>query len=845
MKAQADRQIEEMINDGIIEKVYHPTQWNFAAFFIPKPNQPNQYRFVCDFSPLNRVLERAPHPFAAASDIIKTIPPGCNIFLCLDLLHGYHQIELSRQASDFCTFLLPSGRYSYRRAAMGLSISSDLFLAATDKALQGTSEICAKLVDDLLVHAPDLVTLEHRARLVLDKLRAANIVVSKKKMKISDTVQFAGYQVSPSGIRPDPKRLSALLTLQPPTNISQLRGWIGALNQVNIFHPQLACFLHENNKLLKKGAAFLWTEEHDRAFNKTKELLKTHLEIAFYDPTQPTYLLTDASYTGMGFCLCQAASWTENNAKPRKYNLIIAGSRSLTQAEQQYSVSEIELTAITWAMKKTDYYVRGAPDLRIVTDHKPLVAILQKSFAAMPNQRILRLCLKLADYSFTISHNMGKEHCLPDLLSRFPELSPRSAREDDFVVNTTSVDENWSEDLTMRRLMEVAGDDKQYQLLLRRLQQQFRPRANFGDPYIRSFHSVWDELSTEQGLVIYQDRIVLPPTAIPQIVELLHRSHHQTDKTLAAARARYFWPNMKSTIMSVCKSCKSCITYLPSQQKEPLLPTTADRPFQKLGGDVVTVAGKKILIVVDRFSSFVWVLPMPNETASTVISKLENLFFEACFSPEAFRFDSATNFRSYEFADFTKRWNIKVEFSSPHYKQSNGMSEMGCKRTRHLLEKYDGVISKEFRHALNVQRSTPLMFNNVPGPSPVQLLYGRGTRDPHLPALPRFYDRINYEINDAAKDVAAKARKAVYDSSSRLLSLLRPNQRIAIQSPHSQRWSKFGRVIRNRDHSERSYLVEDDDGNVYERNRRYLRPLGSGDVFKKVSFAKPEKTIIP
>ena len=132
---------------------------------------------------------------------------------------------------------------------------------------------------------------------------------------------------------------------------------------MNLFHPQLSSFLHENSKLLKKGAAYTWTEEHDKAFNKTKELLRSHLELYFYNPNLPTYLLTDASYTGMGFCLCQTAP--DNTTNKTKYNLIMAGSRSLTAAERNYAVCEIELTSIVWAFKKTDYYIRCAPDLRV------------------------------------------------------------------------------------------------------------------------------------------------------------------------------------------------------------------------------------------------------------------------------------------------------------------------------------------------------------------------------------------------------------------------------------------------------------------------------------------------
>ena len=855
-REQALAQVQEMLDDEIIEKVDHPTEWCASAFFVSKGPDTKKLRFVTDFSELNKYILREITPFAASMDVVRMIPKsGHNCYLSMDMLSGYHQVELAEDAKDLTTFLLFNSRYRYRKSPMGLSGSSDFFLKKSDAALTGTQEYCAKLVDDLLIHAPDIQELELRARSVLDKLRAASIVVSKKKMKASSEVKFAGFIISPVGIKPDPDRISALLNLEPPKNLKALRGWLGAVQQLNPFHHQIANFLHENVQLTKKDVAFVWTDKHQKAFEKTKEVLRSHLELTFHDPKQPTFLLSDASYFGMGFLICQAASWDKVDPKtklrlPKTYNIIMAASRSLTSAECNYSVTELEMCGVCWAMQKADYYVQGAPDLRIITDHKALETLLnKKSLSSMPSQRLLRLRMRLTDYQFTVQFCPGRFHYLPDWLSRYPEMSPKP--EDETMINSIECDTKarddkvTSGDRALEKLLQRARTDTDYVRLLKRVQERNQPREASGDEYLTSFLPVWDDLSVLGDLVLFNDKIVIPENSTKQICKLLHRSHHQTDKTLAAARARYYWPRMKAQVMSECKSCVECVKYLPTQQREPQINDMAERPFQKLGADVLSVGKHKYLIVVDRYASFVWPIPLKDERTMTVIRALEELMTTCCFSPETLRMDSGTNFRSREFADFAARWNITLEFSSPHYKVSNGLAEASCKRVRYLLEKHDGRFDSDFRQALNTFRNTPLLMSgrNQPGPSPVQLLYGRATADPHLPALPSYYDPIDVDEADRFRKDVCLERKKVKDENAREMSLLRPHQRVAIQDPVTHRWTKFGSISHLRETgSGRSYIVKCDDGGELERNRRLLRPLGKTGIFKKVHFAKPEVT---
>jgi hypothetical protein len=128
----------------------------------------------------------------------------------------------------------------------------------------------------------------------------------------------------------------------------------------------------------------------------------------------PIQLLTDASRTGVGFCLVQT------NVGSKVPLLIMAGSCFLSSAEKNYAVVELELLAIQWAVEKCRLYLAGAEFL-IITDHQPLLGILnRKNLDAINNVRIQRLMAKLLGYSFTVEWIAGKNHVIADALSRAP-----------------------------------------------------------------------------------------------------------------------------------------------------------------------------------------------------------------------------------------------------------------------------------------------------------------------------------------------------------------------------------------------------------------------------------------
>ena len=180
-----------------------------------------------------------------------------------------------------------------------------------------------------------------------------------------------GFTVSADGITTDPNKLRAIAEFPTPSCLTELRSYMGLVNQFGDFTTEVSTTADPLRELLKYRNEFRWTEPHMAAFLETKKALVSAPTLAHFDPTKPTALHTDASRRkGLGYALLQKHSG--------RWRLVQCGSRFLTDTERRYAMVELELLAATWAMKKCRILLIGLEHFELVVDHKPLVTILDR-----------------------------------------------------------------------------------------------------------------------------------------------------------------------------------------------------------------------------------------------------------------------------------------------------------------------------------------------------------------------------------------------------------------------------------------------------------------------------------
>jgi len=802
LQEMADKLKEELLEQDIITRVSVPTTWCSPAKFLEKPGG-KKVRLVTDYSQLNKCVSRPVHPFPCASDIVKMIKHDSKIFAKLDATHGYFQIPLDEESQLLTTFLLPDGRYCYKAAPMGLNCSGDEFCARTDEALRGLPFV-SKLVDDCLIQAPDYQTLCKYLRIFLERCKKHGITLSKSKVEIGESVLMAGYVVSKDGVKPDPKKVSGIAEFKSPKDLTELRRFLGMVNQLAVFFPELTGLVAPLRALQKKNVAFNWTDSIEEAFVKCKKYLTSDAVVKPYVQGMETRLLTDASrLNGLGYILMQVD-------KKGGRRVVQCGSRSTSSAEKNYANIELECLGVQWAMDQCKYFLRGCPQFHVITDHKPLVGIFAKSLVEIENNRLRRLMEKTLGYNFDVTWVAGKEHLIADALSRAPvdEAVCVAAASEGELEKRAKVAKAVVDDPALG-FIKNALTEKSYRELIEAFMKNEKVDSG---PYRR----VWDEMNVveERGIkiLLVGDRVVVPETARRSLMKFLHIPHAGVAKTVASAKRGFYWPTMNNDIGEVVRNCEVCTKLKPSQRQEPMRECTASHPMQKLGVDLFHENGKNYMVVVDRFSGFPWVTRLTQVDTSAVTGKLQQIFNDFGY-PEVIRSDGGPQFRD-KFTRWCKGLNIIHEQSSPYNPQSNGLAEAAVKNMKKLVLacREQGV---ELGEALLEWRSTP----RTDGVSPALAMLKREPRT-RVP-IPN----LRTEFHDERLQVRRSARMAEQFNKRALTKErepLTPGTEVYVQNKSSGKWSDRGVVSSERTPG-RSYTVRLSDGGVTARASRYLK----------------------
>jgi len=148
----------------------------------------------------------------------------------------------------------------------------------------------------------------------------------------------------------------------------------------------------------------VWQEVHEQEFKYVCQVLTSDLVVKPFNPRLKTRLLTDAARLyGLGYLLLQHEPIVQEDGSVKmRPRLVQCGLQLLTPTQLRYATIELETLGIAWAMEKCNYYLLGMPELRVVTDHKPILGIFNKPIHEVPNPRLQRFREKLAPYTFKL-----------------------------------------------------------------------------------------------------------------------------------------------------------------------------------------------------------------------------------------------------------------------------------------------------------------------------------------------------------------------------------------------------------------------------------------------------------
>ncbi len=715
------------------------------------------------------------------------------------------------------TFITPFGRYAFRRLPFGISSAPEIFQRKMSNLLHDLEGV-EVIMDDILIHGTE-ENHDQRLDATLRRLEKVGLNLNKEKCELrKPKLKYFGHVVSTSGIEPDPDRVQALLDLEPPNDLSELRMILGMFQYLGKFAYNLSSVMKPMTDLLKSDVVWSWGPNQEASFKETKQLLSSTPTLEYYDYKKPTVVSADASSFGLGAVLLQQHG---KELKP-----IAFCSRTLTESERRYAQIEKECLAGVWACEKFSQYLTGLEEFKLLTDHKPLVPLMNTRDIDKTPIRCQRLLLRLMRFNPVVQYVPGKEQVVSDAMSRKPlpcqvddiELS------EEVGAHVSSMQRGWP--ASPGRLQEIrraTEDDRELRAVCDFVLTGWPRREDAVPDSLRPYYEVRSDLSIADGLLVFHDRIVIPTNLRAEMLARLHESHQHISKTRERANAAIWWPHISKDIKTMVESCAVCQQHRPAQREQPLRPIPLpDRPWSQLGTDLFEFQKKSYLVVVDYYSRWIDVKQLREPTSAAVISHLKALFTTFGI-PDVIVSDNGSQYASQEFADFAKSWGFSHRTTNPYKAQENGMAERAVKTAKELLRVADPEVG-----LLNY-RATP---HSATGVSPAVALMGRQIQT-RLPVLSRQLIPVRPDDEQIRKsDKAAKASyKTYYDArhGARELPSLQPGDSVLIKRPQDKQWCKPADVtVTSQDN--RSHTVTGHEGGVYRRNRTHLQKTNNQDA---------------
>ena len=295
-REEIEKALQKMVDNEIITPVTEPTEW-VSSLTYPRKSD-GSIRPCLDPRDLNKAIIREHYKAPTLEEISHKLS-GATVFSKLDAKDGFWSIHLDTPSSYLTTFNTHKGRYWYLHMPFGLKMSQDVFQMRMDQITDRLPGIIA-IHDDICVYGK---TREEHDTNLLQLMKTASkngLVFNSHKCSIRQPqITFYGAIFTSKGMKPDPTKIQALQDLPKPDNHKQLQSFLGLINYLQPFLPDLAS---KTTFLREQISSWDWNPSTDIAFQKLKQwICKTLLNttLTYFDRTKPVVIQTDASEYGL------------------------------------------------------------------------------------------------------------------------------------------------------------------------------------------------------------------------------------------------------------------------------------------------------------------------------------------------------------------------------------------------------------------------------------------------------------------------------------------------------------------------------------------------------------------
>ena len=718
-------QLQELLDKGFIRPSVSP--WGAPVLFVKKKD--GTMRLCIDYRQLNKVTVKNRYPLPRIDDLFDQLH-GARIFSKIDLRSGYHQLKVKEVDISKTAFRTRYGHYEFVVMPFGLTNAPAAFMDLMNRVFKDfMDKFVIVFIDDILVYSRSQEEHVDHLRVVLQILREKQLYAKFSKCEFwLDSVVFLGHVISGNGIQVDPKKIEAVVNWKRPTNVTEIRSFLGLAGYYRRFVKDFSLIAKSLTRLTQKNVKFEWTDQCEQSFLELKDRLVTAPILTLPSDNVGFVIYSDASHQGLGCVLMQHGK------------VIAYASRQLKPHERNYPTHDLELAAIVFALKLWRHYLYGIT-CEIYTDHQSLKYLFTQKDLNLRQRRWMEL---IKDYDCTIHYHPGKANVVADALSRKSTGTMAYLRTNlyfDLKSLQVKLEVNKIGALlaTLTFRPTLVDDIRESQILDNQIN-KIRAEVKAG---LRTDFVIRDG----DNALLYGNRLCVPDNTElkGKILEEAHSSayamHPGSTKMYRDLRENYWWNGMKRDIAEFVAKCLVCQQVKIEHQRPAGLLQPLPIPewkWEHITMDFVTGLPRTpkghdaIWVIVDRLTKSAHFLPIKTTFS---MEKYARLYIDEIIklhgTPVSIISDRDPRFTSRFWPSLQNALGTTLKFSTAFHPQTDGQSE----RTIQTLEDMLRACVLDFQGSWEdyltlIEFAYNNSFQSTIGMAPYEALYGRKCRSP-------------------------------------------------------------------------------------------------------------------